>query len=454
MPKRKRDNEEAEVKEAIKRVRRFEEKTAYDQRVKSATCALCDDPDILGPFRCGHRLCEDCGLLAMKTKPVLSCGFPECTPSLDNKHVAETINERALQKHRSTGGLEADFQPPLNVPQLKEATLTATQRHLFDKQGNLIRGRPCPTCAKILQSKKNTCHFDSSTCGVCGTVSCDRCDALTVEHPQAGWVTPSGGIFRKDSLELVRATKMFCIEQNKKKKEEEQRLLARESQLREERKEENDKTEKLLAETVDRCPVCTAPYQKIDGCNHITCLNCKDRVEPKDWTRGDDKHHTHFCHMCKAVINHGFPGPTGLPMTSPYDHFALYADVVPCFLWDYQGTADQRVLVAGGPPAAPLPAAARMAGALAALPVDDGFDDGFNGDFEEFQRLNPHLTEAEAFPRFLDAVAGMADAPAPPAALPDFDRDDHLFRGTYADFLALVGLEDTEDNLNWYLAVS
>lgn len=45
----------------------------------------------------------------------------------------------------------------------------------------------------------------------------------------------------------------------------------------------------LKSLNIKKCPSCSSGVEKIDGCNHMTCQNCK----------------THFCWICKHSAGNG-----------------------------------------------------------------------------------------------------------------------------------------------------
>ncbi len=51
----------------------------------------------------------------------------------------------------------------------------------------------------------------------------------------------------------------------------------------------NKEDRKWLIENSKNCPICNTPYEKTNGCNHMTCIICNPQI--------------HFCYICGTILN-------------------------------------------------------------------------------------------------------------------------------------------------------
>ena len=51
----------------------------------------------------------------------------------------------------------------------------------------------------------------------------------------------------------------------------------------------NKEDRKWLIENSKNCPICNTPYEKTNGCNHMTCIICDPQI--------------HFCYICGTILN-------------------------------------------------------------------------------------------------------------------------------------------------------
>lgn len=184
---------------------------------------------------CGHYFCIEC--LKMQIASQLNSGQQikciKCNMVIANNDIREVLSMKELQK--------ASY---------------ILVRNFVDSEQRNKRGRfkwcPNPKCDYIYERERENDDNYERVCPNCDKVYCMRCEQEIVDRNQHA---------------------RSCIRKLLKKVD----ILDR----------------KWIENNTRCCPLCAKPYEKIAGCNHMTCKYCKPQTE--------------FCFICGKVLDSDNP---------------------------------------------------------------------------------------------------------------------------------------------------
>lgn len=158
-------------------------------------------------------------------------------------------------------------------------------KELFERYDKLLLQKTLDCMSDIIFCPRKSCEspvvkeedMEMGRCAACGFVFCILCN--NTYHGRAGCPITSKSIIEVREIYLNGTLEERYEIERRYGKQRLQKLL------------DESYSEAWLARFSKKCPACKASIQKIDGCNKMTCFNCR----------------RNFCWLCNSLLNNEDP---------------------------------------------------------------------------------------------------------------------------------------------------